>query len=448
MSRRKKRAQKRAQEEAATAALMLAQSNRFKLLPSPAQAVKVEAKEIEREVLSEFSVRTDKGEVVRMKLLNDFTVYIACEGLVEAEVPRTSYELRRQFYGGHVEQHGAKLLKADRSSLPPGRHLSWMRNQVIDECKGEAVLILCKAREATATKKWLAVVPKQEATSGGVDSDDLEKTYEYAGGGGYRVVGTMHLHPSQMYTMSGTDRREWEGSPGLYVIAPRGEKDMSLWGSVEGEVFNLGRIKGAKKPTQPEGVLVRGEDGREEKFGELIRSPAVHTAQSVTVKSSGHHGVIGSRYEEHQEWRSRWEDEGMPGAAGQVVHYEGCMCAFCRDDRAQLAQEDDFAAGMRARNRMVAEDRERIERKERAPWMDWAVGRGRMMLKEAPLMSQAWAARLRCKRSSGVIELVDKVVSEDLLMWLWANVEEHVVKAELLDCDWNLFDEFDGRLTS
>jgi proteasome lid subunit RPN8/RPN11 len=106
------------------------------------------------------------------------------------------------------------------------------------DAPGEA-LAAYGCREVDGKKEWLAVVPKQECSAGGVDVDDWEPAVTTLMGRGYRRLGTIHTHPGGMTECSSIDTDDqWSTFPGIHIIIAR-TGGFSFYYSLGGETWEL-----------------------------------------------------------------------------------------------------------------------------------------------------------------------------------------------------------------
>lgn len=119
--------------------------------------------------------------------------------------------------------------------------------------------------------KWIAIVPDQEVTSASVDVNEFGKARELMSKMSYRCVGTLHTHPGDMTSCSGTDTGElWNEFSGIHLIVTHTGK-LSWWISSKEITWPLDQAEGFEildlwpKVAIPKALkntaLLIGEDG-------------------------------------------------------------------------------------------------------------------------------------------------------------------------------------------
>lgn len=150
-------------------------------------------------------------------------------------------------------------LPAEEWRLPVELAQKWGR--LLATKSTEAMLVY--GRHRTDKAKWIAVVPKQKATSAEVEVLDFMPAWEMMTTLGYKRVGSIHTHPGGMTAFSKTDETEmWKDFGGVHLIQAKSGK----WGVYlvnSGIVFSIGELlqyPDSWSGTVPVGLEVLNED--------------------------------------------------------------------------------------------------------------------------------------------------------------------------------------------
>lgn len=238
----------------------------------------------------------------KLEILKDGRMWQTTAGGVIAKIPMDDKTFRLRTVGPEAQASllSPRLLEWDRGLMPPASVILAWRNRLFTLCTGEAYLVICRHREDKT--KWLGVLPSQEASSGGVDTEDLDPSYAKAYEMGYESIGsTLHLHPGAMLCASSVDTDEWKKSGGVYFIAPRTLDKISVHVSVRNYVWtSVETIDLTGKPDDGTLSMLVGEEGQttDKELAALIKPyrAVTHVAASNTQWHGGTNYNSGNSY--------------------------------------------------------------------------------------------------------------------------------------------------------
>lgn len=193
--------------------------------------------------------------------------------------------------------------------LPESVLARWGRQLL--ECEGEAFCVY--GRDRRNPVKWMAVVPEQETSSGGVDIDELGVALEALAQLGCRRVGTVHTHPGSMTGFSTTDRDDmFSVMGGIHWIVAK-SRQFAGYLALNGEaVFRLkeGQIRG-----RGSGMAFRGPGGEHgwAQVKPLIKKKTWGYAPGGYRGTGGTTRWVNGRQERWDYTTRSWVPEKAPG---------------------------------------------------------------------------------------------------------------------------------------
>lgn len=192
-------------------------------------------------------------------LIGGGRVYEKTQGLIRAIAPMSAKEVERKFGKGE-----SKVISWDeRRMMPPEELLGKWGGLLLGmgkkgQTEAGAYLfskVKGNGKEGEESERFRLYVPLQ-AVSGALwkvteeGERNTEKVVEEWAAEGFRMVGNLHTHPWRgMPSPSGTDRGDWEKSPGVHLIIGA-EGDVTVNLSVPGKTFldvKRMKVKLAKK---------------------------------------------------------------------------------------------------------------------------------------------------------------------------------------------------------